>query len=261
VSLVDLIAKSIREPRKAVRVASHRLLAPVGRLNYRKFVVLTRDRTGSNMLIQALNSHPRIAADYEIFAKLNGRRETSILDRCFGRQPFYIEAKGFKIFYYHPQDTKKSSVWDMLAAMDDLHVIHLKRRNILHALISSRVAYKTGIYGVRSGREDADYRKKVSAITYSAENLEHDFQETRGWEQAGADRFARHPMMEIFYEDMASDLSGEIRKVTDFLGLDYSEPKTDFRKQRTSSLRSQVANYDELKANFAGTEWAQFFDE
>ena len=149
----------------------------------------------------------------------------------------------------------------MLAAMDDLCIVHLKRRNILHALVSSRVAYKTGIYGVRSGREDADYRKKISAITYSPEGLEQDFRQTREWERAGAARFANHPMIEIFYEDMADDLAGVVRNVTDFLGLAPCEPRTDFKKQRTGSMKEVVANYDELKSRFAGTEWAPFFDE
>ncbi len=110
----ELIAKSVREPRKAVSTLLHRLLSPIGHRSYRRFVVLTRDRTGSNMLIQSLNSHPNIAADYEIFGKLNGESEKTILDRSFSKQPFYIKAKGFKIFYYHPQDADSSPIWRCL---------------------------------------------------------------------------------------------------------------------------------------------------
>lgn len=213
------------------------------------------------MLIQSLNSHPNIAADYEIFGKLNGESEKAILDRSFSKQPFYIKAKGFKIFYYHPQDAENSPIWEMLQAIDNLHVIHLKRRNILHALVSSRVAYTTGIYGVRSDEEHSAFRKKISPIRYSATNLEEDFRQTRDWEKDGAAMFGEHPMMDVYYEDLVADLEQEFRRVTEFLGVEYRQPKTDFKKQRTNSMREIVANYDELKAEFAGTEWEAFFDD
>ena len=45
-----------------------------------------------------------------------------------------------------------------------LFVIHLKRRNILRALVSSRIAYNTGIYGVRSEKDETEYRNKIQSI-------------------------------------------------------------------------------------------------
>ena len=259
--LATLIAKSIREPRRAARIAAYRLLAPVGHLNYRKFVVLTRDRTGSTMLMQVLNSHPNIVADLEIFANLKGRSEKSILDRCFGRQPFYIKARGFKIFYYHPQDAAGSPIWDMLAGMDGLHVIHLKRRNILHTAVSSKIAYATRIYGVRSESQEASYKEKLKAINITVDQLDHEFSRTRKWEKEGAEKFAGHPMIDVFYEDVAANRDAEFERITSFLGLPYRKPATSLRKQRTDSMRDLVSNYDALKAHFSTTEWADFFDD
>ncbi len=247
------IIKALREPRKAASILAHRALAPMGHRNFRRFIVLTRDRTGSNMLIQALNSHPCIGADYEIFAKLRGRTERTILDCAFGKQPFYIRAKGFKIFYYHPQDAECSQVWDMLAANEGLHVIHLQRRNILHALVSERAAYATGVYGVRSEQEAKAYRRSVPQVEFTAEELERGFRRTREWEREGAARFASRPMIEVEYEQIVTDLPGEFRRVTDFLGVYACAPRTDFKKQGTRSLREIVRNYDELAAAFAGT--------
>ena len=260
-SASEKAAQVLHNPGKLYRLLAHRAFSLVGSKSYRKFIVLSRSRTGSNMLIQSLNSHPNVAADYEIFAKLNGRSESDILARAFAKQPFYIQAKGFKIFYYHPQDATDSPVWDMLQGVDGLHVIHLKRRNILHALVSSRVAYTTGIYGVRSEREVQAYQNALPKVRFTAEELERDFSQTRNWEAEGAARFADKPCLEVDYEGMASDLSAEFRRITDFLGVAPRPPRTDFKKQRTRSLWDSVENYQELKERFSATEWAAFFDE
>ena len=259
-SLTNLI-KACREPRKATSILLHKVFAPIGHRDYRRFVVLTRDRTGSNMLIQTLNAHPDIAADYEIFGKLRGETEESILSGCFGKQPFYIKAKGFKIFYYHPQDAEDSPIWDLLADMEDLHVIHLKRRNLLHVEVSSRVAYTTGVYGVRSEKEYSVYQKKLSPVKFSHDDLLRLFKQNQDWETTGAGRFTGHPMIEVCYEDMIAQFDNEYRRVLAFLGIEYRPPRTDFKKQRTKSMRDLVEHYDELKSSFVGTEWERFFDD
>jgi LPS sulfotransferase NodH len=213
------------------------------------------------MLIQALNAHPHIASQYEIFGELRGDTEEAILNRCFGRQPFYVKAKGFKIFYYHPRDSENSPIWDMLADMEDLLVIHLKRKNLLHAEVSSRIAYTTGVYGVRSKKEFSSYQEKISQVHFSHQDLLRLFKQNRDWERAGAELFADHPMIELNYEDMVGEFDSEYRRVLEFLGIEYHPPRTDFKKQRTKSMRDLVDSYDELKSSFAGTEWEEFFDD
>ncbi len=70
--------------------------------DFQRFIVLSRSRTGSNMLLSFLNSHPNIHAEGEVFNRLNGQNYQEILSRVFADQPPRILAKGFKIFYYHP---------------------------------------------------------------------------------------------------------------------------------------------------------------
>jgi LPS sulfotransferase NodH len=255
------IAKALREPRKALSILLHRGFAPFGHHKYKKFIVLTRDRTGSNMLIQSLNAHFNISSDYEIFGKLHGETEATILDRCFSKQPFYIKAKGFKIFYYHPQDAENSPIWDMLASDQDLHVIHLKRRNLLHVEVSSRVAYTTGVYGVRSNKENTAYQDKLAPVEFTHEDLLRLFKQNFDWEDTGTERFKGHQKIDVSYEDMVENLDGEYGRVLAFLGIKYRPPRTDFKKQRTKNMRDLVTDYDSLKAGFANTEWESFFDD
>src|SRR3546814_8552873 len=57
----------------ALRSLGFRLRSAVGHTGFTKFIVLSRSRTGSNMLVSLLDSHPRVAAEGEIVARLDGR--------------------------------------------------------------------------------------------------------------------------------------------------------------------------------------------
>jgi LPS sulfotransferase NodH len=255
------LVKAARNPAKAASVITHKVLAPVGHRDYRKFVVLTRDRTGSNRLIQALNSHPKIASDYEVFGKIYDSSEREILDRTFGRQPFYIAAKGFKIFYYHPQDRTDSPIWAMLRDTENLHVIQLRRENLLHALVSSRIAYQTGVYGIRTDGDAKFYNVDAAKVRFTPEELEADFVRNKEWEDWGKSYFSNNPFLDVTYENTVIDFARETARISNFLGLVAHSPKTDFRKQHNRSLRDTVENFDQLKTYFEGSKWGSFFDD
>lgn len=254
------LIKAARNPAKAASVITHKVLAPVGHRDYRKFVVLTRDRTGSNRLIQALNSHPKIASDYEVFGKIYDSSEREILDRTFGRQPFYIAAKGFKIFYYHPQDRTDSPIWAMLRDIEDLHVIQLRRENLLHALVSSRIAYQTGVYGIRTDGDAKSYDIDAAKVQFTPEELEADFARNKEWEDWGKTYFADKPFLDVTYENTVIDLARETSRISTFLGLKPHSPKTDFRKQRHNPINETIENYEELKRHFQSSRWRSFFE-
>jgi hypothetical protein len=256
-SFQRLLLKGIRNPRRAASAALHGLLAPFGHTRFRRFIVLSRSRTGSNLLISQLGNHPHIHTTGEIFSWLKGRSHTQVLNTVFQRQPFYVKAAGFKIFYYHPQDDDSGCVWNALESRDDLHVIHLTRKNILRTLVSRKLAGTQGAWV--SGR--AGGAASPSVVSFTPDELWKGFTETRRWEQDGEHRFRRHPRMTLRYEDMVGSPDRAFGQVTDFLGVRFQRPETRLRKQNTRSLRESIANYEELKAGFAGTEWQPFFED
>jgi LPS sulfotransferase NodH len=260
-SITRSVVSGIRNPKKAVTVMGHKLLATFGHNKFRRFIVLSRSRTGSNMLISLLNSHPNIHAEGEIFRELSGRNYKDVLEKAFARQPFHVKAKGFKIFYYHPLDDESGGVWDALASLDDLYVIHLKRRNILRTLISRKIAGIQDVWAIKTTDQHSGTDRKKIAVTFTVDELSEGFGQTREWEQAGEDTFRNHPLISIDYEDLVSHRESTFRKVTEFLGVRYLEPETNLRKQITKSMRETVTNYEELKSAFSGTEWQPFFDD
>lgn len=261
---MGLLIKIIKHPKKAFRaliyrLLSHRPLSSFGHSDFQRFIVLSRSRTGSNMLISFLNSHPNVHTEVGIFGNLNGRSYKDILAKVFGKQPYYIKSKGFKIFYYHPQDDDSGDLWDSLVNMDGLCVIHLKRRNILRVLISRKIAGYEDVWESTSTKGLDARRNK--AVTFTVDELEEGFKQTRDWENGGDEKFREHPLLSIYYESLVNDPEGAFSKITDFLGVRYVPPETKLRRQNPERLRNIVINYDELKLAFTGTEWQTFFDE
>jgi hypothetical protein len=211
------------------------------------------------MLISFLNNHPNIHVKGEIFNKLDGKNYKDILAKVFAKQPYNIKAKGFKIFYYHPNDDQFSGIWDDLVSMENLMVIHLKRRNIFRTLISRKIAEFQDVWAVTSSNNNEIGGKK--AVTFTVEELQNGFKQTRAWEKGGDEMFKKHALVSVYYEDLVSDPDGALSQITDFLDVQYMRPITDLKKQNPERLRDLVINYDELKAAFSGSEWQPFFED
>jgi len=156
------------------------------------------------MLISFLNSHPNVHAKGEIFNRLNGWNYKEIFAKVYAHQPLHIKAKGFKIFYLHPLDDKSGDVWDNLISMDNLWVIHLKRRNILRTLISRKIAGLQDVWSASSDKSNNNGRNK--AVVFTAEELNKGFKQTKEWENSGERKFRTHPLISVYYEDLGNNL-------------------------------------------------------
>src|SRR3546814_12666586 len=58
-------ASGAHAPVRALRSLGFRLRSAVGHTGFTKFIVLSRSRTGSNMLVSLLDSHPRVVRSEE----------------------------------------------------------------------------------------------------------------------------------------------------------------------------------------------------
>jgi len=211
------------------------------------------------MLISFLNSHPNIKAQGEIFSNLNGKNYKEILNKVFSRQPYYIKAKGFKIFYYHPQDDNSCDIWNELANMVGLYVIHLKRRNILRTLISRKIAGMQDVW--ETTKTNTSNRVNEKVVKFTVGELENCFEQTRRWENDVDRMFSDHQVLNIYYEDLIKSPEIELKKIADLLDLRYKKLRTNLKKQNPEETSKLISNYEELKAAFEGTEWGSFFED
>lgn len=226
---------------------------------YQKFIILARSRTGSNLLISYLNNHPSIIAETEIFRDLQGEKPEQMLSNLFRPYPSRIKAVGFKIFYYHPLHTDGTALWNELISMKNLHVIHLKRKNILRTLISRKIADQKDKWASFDAEDSA--QESIKSVRFEVSELKEGFEQTRQWEEEGDRRFQNHPLLTLYYEDLADVPEDTFKKITAFLGLTYQAPKTYFQKQNPEKTSDLLANYAELKQSFMGTPWSGFFEE
>ncbi|MDO6459301.1 hypothetical protein Q4485_01175 [Granulosicoccaceae sp. 1_MG-2023] len=238
---------------------AHQFLSLVGQRNYKPFFVLSRSRSGSNLLVDFLNSHHGIYCESERFAKLGDTPAQARLDEVYGREPFYIRAKGFKIFYYHPLDRKDTSLWQLLINNHAIAVIHLKRRNLLRSLVSRQIAERQQIWATSTGGEPILAVDK--RVTLDVRKTIQDLSRTRHWEKLAERQFRQHEILTLYYEDLVKHTDNSWRQVTRFLGVPYKHPQTTLRKQNPESLRELIRNYDEIQLAFRGTEWEAMLEE
>jgi LPS sulfotransferase NodH len=247
-----------------------------GNLNYTRFIILGRSRSGSNFLRGLLNSHSQITVYGEIFQNqqsigwaLPGYRQSRTLMQQFHQEPVrFIETKvfhkfpsqikavGFKIFYYHAQDGNWGAVWEYLKDDQSIRVLHIKRRNILKTHLSRVRALQSDHWVNVTGSNEV-----IQPVVLDYEDCLQDFNRTREWEIESDRLFATHPMLEIYYEDLAKDYQAIMYQVEELLGVAHEKLTPETFQQSSQPLSQSISNYADLKVRFQGTAWEEFFTE
>ena len=221
-----------------------------------KSILLTRSRTGSNMLIDALREHPNIIAHSEIFKRTHSVEEINeTLSKIYRNVSYYCNTVIFKVFYYHPYDSELNRyLFEKLINDKSYQIIHLKRRNILRMHLSRKIAEKTKSYLFNT-----DQISDNKSVEISFEELSRVHNETMTYYQFVKESFVQHDVHELFYEDLI-----ESRVAFDdllfFLKLKKIDFRTKMRKQNPEELRVLITNFDDLKKRCSGSDFELYFD-
>ncbi len=269
---------------------------------YTRFVIVTAGRTGSTWLVDALGSHDEIVcfgsvfevgADYVSFdvegydnfdARDRALRDTApvkfLRQRIFGQHHAGVRAVGFKFQYRNWFGFP--GLLEHLVADPQLKVIHLRRRNLLRALVSLRLAQMSGQYhrqSIRLGwrriglavrhpaRAIQRLRVRLAARHYAppglvltSEECQQFFMRTKLTEAHYDNLFAEHERIEVLYEDMAEDFGSVSDKVQEFLGVTGRTLGSRHQPLNVAPTRQLMSNCDELYEAFKDTPHAVFFD-
>lgn len=251
-----------------------------GYSDYCRFIILSRGRSGSNYLRGLLNSHSQIITFGELFRfydsigwevpdydqYFQSRSLISLFqnnpirfleEKVFKKFPKQILAVGFKIFYYHAQNDSRKTVWTFLRDQKDLKIIHLKRNNTLKVLVSLKKAAKTNKWTDTIGGEQEedfkvslDYEECLRAFTWAQETKkQYDIY------------FEESHKIDVFYENLSNNYASELKRIQEFLGVNYEAVKPTTYKQSKQPLSKAISNYYELKERFEGTPWEVFFED
>ena len=250
-----------------------------GHDNYTKFIILGMGRTGSNFLVSSLQSQKNIITFGEIFNnahhehiywKQPGYRKSNIAlemrenlpqefisSMVFRKMPKWISAVGFKLFYYHGKEEQWECIWPFLKDMQNLKIIHLKRKNLLETFLSMNYAMKDRQWLIKS-KKDANTKQ---AIELGYDETLKGFKQIREWEKENDNYFSKQSLLEVFYEDLAGNYEHEMSRIQQFLEIPHARTHASTKKQSNKKLSESISNYAELKEHFIGSEWASFFEE
>lgn len=173
---------------------------------------------------------------------------------------------GLKILY-HQLEQEHGQNWgiadelpdilDFLKQNRDFKIIHLKRRNRFRRLVSAKIVEQNQVYILFNRRR----RDNQIQVELTPAEVVEGFNHTVIREMMYDQFFAEHALLELFYEDLTTNTVEEGKRVLDFLGVAYQPLRVSTVKQNVRPLREMVKNYEALKQHFAGTQWAEFFDE
>lgn len=227
-----------------------------GKEDYVKFVIVARSRTGSNLLRSLLNSHGDMIVFGEKFYALDGRETTSIYSEIFPNKS--TKVRGFKLFYYHPSDSKDRSVWDMLQQDKAIKIIHLQRKNQLRVHISRLIALKTDKWRTESKKTIGVEDRKVKV---DIEKMLNDFETTNTYISDTQKIFKDHKIMEVTYSSMTQTPEQTLNEIQHFLGVPQKNLTSQMRKQNPEAIKDLVVNYDEVYEALMDTEYAFMLEQ
>lgn len=292
--MIDLIGNAV--------IASNANLTTDSGSKVQRFMILGSARTGSNLLLSLLSTHPRIKTYGELF-NLDSLPKTSLREALddpvtFLRQRVHqnhkseIAAVGFKMFYEHltrdyfikvvavadiaPQlqeeftqfssfvesnytweilDERFRTTWEFLRADQDLAVIHLQRRNMLHTLISLKRAFMTNQWwSLKSGPQT------TPPLYLDPEECCRYFHKLSSSAEEADAAFSAHPKINVIYEDLIEKQQDTLQQVFALLKVPAEPVATRMKKQILASPREIVSNYEQLKSHFQRTRWDIFFE-
>ncbi|MCB9233624.1 MAG: sulfotransferase [Bacteroidia bacterium] len=251
--------------------------------NYQRFIILGWYRTGSNYLVSLLNSHPQVVGYSEVFYPKqvfwgNGvyghgsedpadfplrERDSAQFLQSFVFRPYSpgVKAVGFKIFYPQLSHEGFQGLKEALEGMKDLKVIHLKRENMLRILVSDLLAKQTGEKVSVSQKAMEQKLLKVNQIYLDPAETKAYFEKLKAFQDQYDAFFADHEVLQVRYDQLQNDANATFEKVFQFLGVKPRKTFSILIKQNTLPLSDLVANFEELRTYFIGTQWEPFFRE
>jgi LPS sulfotransferase NodH len=257
--MVATFRKAVQHPIRAASRARFVIASATGHTDYVPFIVLAHARTGSNMLLSMLRSHPSVLVRGEVFARVKPEAiHPTVVHTLQGRVPRRIGAAGCKVFYYHPLGDRSGDLWRELDAISDLHVVHLRRRNVLRTIVSREIADQRDDWLQTRPQEAVPAARKRVVMT--VEQVRNGVDRIEGLEREAVQRFANGPLLEVGYEDLVSSPTQEFRRITDFLCVAPADPAGKTLRQNPEPLSALLVNYDELKAAFRGTNVEVWLD-
>jgi len=189
----------------------------------KNFVIISHQRTGSNMVRKALNKHSQVYCGSEIVEKV---QDVTLIKK-------EMEKNKKPVFCFLLKYDQLTAYVAKFLELNDFKVIHLQRKNKLKSYISRMIGTGSNrSYPVHINIEEAS--EVINYISF----YEEFFNELGGVE-----------VFNMFYEDITTSNSLP-KELFDFLGVGYEKCEYEDYKLNPDSVESTVSNYEEVAKAF-----------
>jgi hypothetical protein len=147
---------------------------------------------------------------------------------------------------------------DEIAGDLDFRIIHLRRENLLRRFLSWYIANHITQVTLAVGPQTIP---EMPRVRLDPNKCQRDFETTEKWEKEFRELFAQHRSFSISYEELVTGKNDKMSALLNFLGVSPRELTTATKKLGNNDLRKAIVNFDELHAHFAGSRFANFFED
>lgn len=257
-----------------------------------KFILLSRYRSGSNLLLKGLQQNKEIELLPELFNHVfihkNPEKylDKNIIEDLFSSNYNKKHVIGFKLIYdqatrieladdfFYPNidnfyinyinkwlENRRLSkdsfdhIWTSIKNDNSIKIIHLYRENQLESYISFQLAIIEGKW------IDKVYNLS-NQITIDKHRLKKWFENGDQKRQHYKNIFYKHEILDISYSELSNYYVKTISKCFQFLECKVlKNARPQIKKQNNQKIVDIVENYFELKEYFTNTKWSRYFIE
>lgn len=256
----------MRQPERPLRGKAPAIRARVSRLAFRlaaadpRFVIVSLGRSGSELLVSLLDSHPGIQCDGEILHVPRPLPAEVVLPRS-ARAKLRGRAYGFKLLAHHLSLQNPSAPAAYLRSFHErgFRIILLERRRELEQAVSA----------IRAHGSQYNHTRKHAQGEFSPMRIDPVAVLAALYLMEDSARFLREamaniPALNLVYED---DLEAEeqqqrtVDRVCAYLGIPPARVQTDLVKTAPRLASEQLENFSELTAVLSTTRFAGLIED
>ena len=230
----------------------------------RYFIIFAQQRSGSNLLMNLIRSHPDIHLNsWMLTDDVEKNGETWAFEQGFHMAMDKSRAIiGFTAYL-------KQNLHQHIRQRQGVKILFLHRKNRLATLLSRNMSHRLSTYiaperGIHSMEEAVERRSEMPPLHIPVEEAEGFFEEWSAKTKEVLDCFEGTDWLQVFYEDLCRDPEPVMRRVYQHFELPFHPvahtPGDGSVKLDQRPLHEAIENYEGLKAYFTGTPWEAFFE-
>lgn len=229
-------------------------------LDYQKFMIVGRARSGTTLLHTYLNTHRNIYSAGEVQAsELYHDLQTSDIKKRLIFRTFdsSIKVAGAKVLLpVQIQNTVTEALLHIIALSPDIKIIHLHRRNLLREYVSLKIAEKTNKWSeinhknslsVNEKQIKPDITEMFRYFSLATEGLQHFRQLFKG---------TTH--FELTYEELSEKPQEAMLRVQNFLQVTPAPTFSLLQRQNPEPPEALIINYHSISKALQGTPYEIF---